>query len=170
MGTLVGTHGCVVAHTANETAALHNDIHIRRDKQLYAAQKGVDVNLLILRYDRFAQVHTDATAEGIEAGTTERLAMKYVLVATISGYTDDALPVISDGQRTLQPLVGVVLVTADDELYTYIYNKTHTEVRRPGLLPQPFQMHDVPHVGQLQQTCHDENDSNNCSSSHNPYF
>ena len=32
MGTFVGTHGCVVSHTANETAALYDNIHISWDK------------------------------------------------------------------------------------------------------------------------------------------
>ena len=51
-----------------------------------------------------------------------------------------------------------------------IYNKAYAKVRRPRLLPQPLQTHDVPHVGQLQQASHDENDSKNSSSSHKLLF
>jgi len=170
MGILIGAHRRFVAYTADETAAFHNDIHIRRHQQLHATTKGVDVYLLILCNSGLAQVHTDAATESVEAGAMERLAMKDILVAAVAGRADKPSAFFTDGQRSFQPLVRVVLVTADNKFYTYIYYKSHGEVRCPRLSPQPLQMYDVPQVGQFQEAGDNKDDSKNSSSFHHDIY
>ena len=89
--------------------------HIGRHKMLDAAAEGVDVYLLVLGDDSLAQVHADAAAEGVESGTVEGLATIDVLVAAVVHTTADALTVLAEGQRTLEPLVWVATVTVNND-------------------------------------------------------
>ena len=73
----------MITDTADEAAALHFNVDMGGHEEFDATAEGVDVNLLILSNHSLAQVHTDATAEGIETGTMERLAAIDILVATI---------------------------------------------------------------------------------------
>ena len=58
----------------------------------------MDVNLLVLGDGRFAQVQADVSAESVEPGTVECLAMIDVFVATIVHQAADAPAVLADGQ------------------------------------------------------------------------
>ena len=91
-----GMYG-MITDTADEAAALHLDIDVSGYKQLDTAAKRVDVNLLVLRDDSLAQIHADAAAEGVEAGTMERLTAIHVLVAAVVNRAADALAVLTDG-------------------------------------------------------------------------
>lgn len=103
----VGIACGMIADTADEAAALHFNVDVGGHKEFDATAEGVDVNLLILSNHSLAQVHADATAEGIKSGTMERLTAIDILVATVMHATADALAVLTNGQRTQQPLVGV---------------------------------------------------------------
>ena len=116
----VGVAFSMIADSADEALAFHLHIDRRGHDELNAAEEGVDVNLLILRNGRFAQVQADASAESVEPGTVEGLAMIDVFVAAIVNRAADALAVFVDGQRALQPLVGVASVAVDNEMYSYI--------------------------------------------------
>ena len=91
-----GMYG-MITDTADETSALHLDIDVSGYKQLDAAAERVDVNLLVLRDDSLAQIHSDAAAESVEAGTMERLTAIHVLVAAGVNRAADALAVLTDG-------------------------------------------------------------------------
>ena len=110
----------MIADTADEVLAFHLHIDRRGHENLNAAEESVDVDLLILFNGRFAQVQTDASAESIELGAVEGLAMIDVLVAAIVHRAADALAVLANGQRALQPLVGVATVTVHHEMNTCI--------------------------------------------------
>ena len=97
----VGIACGMIADTADEAAALHFNVDVGGHKEFDATAEGMDVNLLILSNHSLAQVHADATAEGIETGTMERLTTINVLVATIVYRAADALAVLTNGQRTL---------------------------------------------------------------------
>ena len=60
----------MITDTADKTTALHFNVDMGGHEEFNAATEGVDVNLLILSNHSLAQVHADATAEGIETGTT----------------------------------------------------------------------------------------------------
>ena len=114
-----GMYG-MITDTADETSALHLDIDVSGYKQLDTATERVDVNLLVLCDDSLAQIHSDAAAEGVEAGTVERLAAIHVLVTAVMNRTADSLSVLVNGQWALKPLVGVATVAVDNQVYTYI--------------------------------------------------
>lgn len=100
-GFRVGIACGMIADTANEAAALHFNVDVGGYVEFDATTEGVDVDFLILGNHSLAQVHTDATAEGIETGTVKRLTTIDVLVATVMHATADAFAVLADGQRTL---------------------------------------------------------------------
>ena len=104
-----GMYG-MITNTADEASALHLDIDVSGNKQFDAATEGVDVNLLVLRDDSLTQIHSDAAAESVEAGTVERLAAIHVLVTAVMNRTADSLSVLVNGQWALKPLVGVATV------------------------------------------------------------
>ena len=82
-GFRVGGMCGMIADAADEAAALYYDIDVGGHEELDAAAEGVDVNLLVLVDDGFAQVHADAATESVKAGTVECLAAIDVLVAAI---------------------------------------------------------------------------------------
>ena len=88
----------MIADAADEALAFHLNIDRRGNDNLNAAEESVDVNLLVLGDGRFAQVQTDASAESVEPGTVECLAMIDVFVATIVHQAADAPAVLADGQ------------------------------------------------------------------------
>ena len=134
-GGILSSYSCsMIADTADETAALDHDVHRLRHHEFYAATEGVDLDLLILRDGGFAQVHTDTATEGVEAGAVERLATVDIFVASIVHATTDALAVLTNGQRTLQPLVRVATITVDNKAHSYIYQQTDAEIGNPRLL------------------------------------
>ena len=65
----------MIADAADEAAALYHDVDMGGHNEFDAAAEGVDVDFLVLSNHSLAQIHADATAEGIEAGTVERLAV-----------------------------------------------------------------------------------------------
>ena len=97
----VGIACGMITDTADKAAALHFNVDMGGYEEFDATTEGVDVNLLILSNHSLAQVHADATAEGIETGTMERLTTIDILVATIVYRAADALAVLTNGQRTL---------------------------------------------------------------------
>ena len=116
----VGIACGMIADTAEEAAAFYDNVDMGGHEEFDATTEGVDVNLLILSNHSLAQVHADATAEGIETGTMERLTTIDVLVATIVYRAADALAVLTNGQRTLQPLVGVTTITVDNSSCAHV--------------------------------------------------
>ena len=117
---LVGGMYGMITYAADEAATLYLDIYVSGYKQFDATTEGVDVNLLVLCDDSLAQIHSDAAAEGVEAGTVERLAAIHVLVTAVMNRTADSLSVLVNGQWALKPLVGVATVAVDNQVYTYI--------------------------------------------------
>ena len=117
-GFRIGIACGMIADTANEAAALHFNVDVGGYVEFDATTEGVDIYLLILSNHSLAQVHADATAEGIETGTMERLTTIDVLVATILHATADAFAVLADGQRTLQPLVWISAIAVYDHQCT----------------------------------------------------
>ena len=73
----------MIADTADEALAFHLHIDRRGHEEFNAAEEGVDVDFLILRNGRFAQIQTDASAESIEPGTMKYLAVIDVFVSAI---------------------------------------------------------------------------------------
>ena len=61
----------MIADATDEVLAFHLHIDRRGHDNLNAAEESVDVNFLILRNGRFAQVQADASTESIEPGTVE---------------------------------------------------------------------------------------------------
>ena len=172
-GFRIGIACGMIADTANEAAALHFDIDVGGYEEFNAATEGVDVYLLILGNHSLAQVHADAAAEGIETGTVERLAAIDVLVTAIVNRTADALAVLADGQRTPEPLVWVATVAVNNQMNTHIEHHEDAEISCPGLLGdlcKPTPMYKAPDGRQLQQTGHNENNSDNRSWFHNYHF
>ena len=145
----VGVACGTVAHTAEEAAALYDDVHMGGHIEFDAATEGVDVYLLVLGDHGLAQVHADAAAESVETGTVEGLATKYILVAAVAHRAADTLAVLADGQRALQPLVRVSSIAVDDGLCTHIQQQGRGHIRRPRLAPQPLVLNQSPHVGQF---------------------
>ena len=163
----------MIADATDEAAAFHHDVDVGGHEELDAAAEGVDVNLLVLGDDGLAQVHADAAAEGIETGTVERLAAIDVLVTAIVNRTADALAVLADGQRTPEPLVWVATVAVNNQMNTHIEHHEDAEISCPGLLGdlcKPTPMYKAPDGRQLQQTGHNENNSDNRSWFHNYHF
>ena len=78
----------------------------------------MDVYLLVFSDLGLAEIQTNTPTESIETGSVERLALEHILIATVANSTTDTLPVLVERNGTLQPLVVVVAVTADDEFYT----------------------------------------------------
>ena len=99
----VGIACGMITNTADEAAAFYDNVDMGGYEEFDATTEGVDVNLLILSNHSLAQVHADATAEGIETGTVERLAMIHILVAAIMYGAADALAVFTNRQRALEP-------------------------------------------------------------------
>ena len=95
----------MIADAADEALAFYIHIDRRRHNEFDAATEGMDVDLLVLGDDGLAQVHSDATAESVETGTVEDLAVIDVFVATVVYRAADAFAVFTDRQRTLQPLI-----------------------------------------------------------------
>ena len=124
----------MVAYTANETAALDHDVNRLRHNEFYAAAEGVDLYLLILCNRGLAQVQTDASAEGVKAGTVESLTTIDVLIATVVHAAADAFTVFANRQRALQPLVRVATIAVDNKAHAYIYQQTNAEIGNPRLL------------------------------------
>ena len=91
----------MITYATDEASAFYLHINRRGHNEFDAPTEGVDVDLLVLGDDGFAKIHADATAESIEAGTVEGLAMIDVLVATIVNRTADTLAVLTDRQRSL---------------------------------------------------------------------
>ena len=91
-----GMYG-MITDTADEAAALHLDIDVSGYKQLDTAAERMNVNLLVLRDDSLAQIHSDAAAEGVETGTVKRLTAIDVLVTAVVNRAADALAVLSNG-------------------------------------------------------------------------
>ena len=87
----------MIADTANEALAFHLHIDRRGHEEFNTAEERVDVYLLVLRNGRFAQVQADASAESVETGTMESLAMIDILVAAMVHLAADALAVLADG-------------------------------------------------------------------------
>ena len=110
----------MIADAANEALAFH--LHIDRcgHDDLNAAEESMDVDFLILRNSRFAQVQADASGEGVEPGTVACLAMLDVFVASVVHRAADAPAVLTDGQRAPQPFVGVAAVAVHHEICSYI--------------------------------------------------
>ena len=79
----VGGMCSMVAYPTDEATAFNDDVDMGGHKELDAATESVDVYLLVLGNDGLAQIHSDAAAEGIEAGTVERFAAIDILVAAI---------------------------------------------------------------------------------------
>ena len=160
----------MVADATDETAALYHDVDVGGHNEFDTTAEGMDVDLLVLGNHGLAQVHADATAEGVKAGTVERFTVIDVLVATIVYRAADALAVLADGQRALEPLVGVAAVTVDEQINTHIEYHEDAEISCPGLLSDPCEptpMDKVPDGRQLQQTGNNENNSDNRSWFHN---
>ena len=166
----VGGMGRTIANTTNEAAAFYYDVDMGGHEELNAAAEGVDINLLVLGDDGLTQVHADAAAEGIKTGTVEGLAAIDVLVAAVVNRAADALAVLADGQWALEPLVGVATVAVNDQIHTHVEHYEDAEISCPGLLGylcKPIPMDNAPDGRQLQQTGHDENNSDNRSWFHN---
>ena len=169
-GFRVGVMCGMVADAADEAAALHYDVDMSGHEEFDAAAEGVDVYFLVLCDDSFAQIHADAAAEGIEAGTVEGFAAIDVLVAAIVHGAADAFAVLADGQQALEPLVRVSAVAVDNQMNTHVEHHEDAEISYPGLfgyLCKPTPMDKAPDGCQLQQTGHDENNSDNRSWFHN---
>ena len=166
----VGVMCGMVAYAADKTAAYHYDIDMGGHEELDAAAERVDVYLLVLGDNGLAQIHTDAAAEGVKAGTMKGLAAIDVLVTAVVNRAADALAVLADGQRALEPLVGVATIALDDEAHAYIYQQEDGEISCPGLLAYPCKptpMDNAPDGRQFQQTGYDENNSDKRSWFHN---
>ena len=93
----VGIACGMITDTADETTALHFNVDMGGYVELDATTEGVDVNLLVLCDDSLTQIHSDAAAEGVEAGTVELLAAIHVLVTAVMNRAADALAVLSNG-------------------------------------------------------------------------
>ena len=129
-GFRVGIACGMIANTAHEAAALHFNVDMGGHEEFDATTEGVDIYLLILSNHSLSQVHADAATEGIETGSVERLAVIDVFVAAIMHATADALAVLTDGQRALQPkatgrrvsgnLVGVTAITVDNSSCAHV--------------------------------------------------
>jgi hypothetical protein len=120
----------------------------------------VDVDFLVLGDDSLAQVYADAATESIETSTVEGLAVIGILVATIVNGAADTLAVLADGQRALQPLVGIAAVTVNNQMSTYTYNKEYAEISNPrllGYLREPTPMNKLPDYSQLKQSGYNKN-------------
>ena len=131
VGILIFYLRSMVAHTANKTAALYQDVHRLRYKEFHTATEGMYLYLLILSNGGISQVHSDTAAESIETGTMKWLAAIDVLIATIVNATADALTIFTNRQRTLEPLVWVTPITVDNKDYAYVYQQTDTEICNP---------------------------------------
>ena len=166
-GFRVGVACGMLADAADETPALHFDVDVSGYEELDAAAEGVDVDLLVLGDDGLAQVHADAAAESIESGTVEGLAVIHVLVAAVVNRAADALAVLADGQRALEPLVWIAAVAVNDGLSSHVQQQGWGNVCRPGLAPQPIVLNDSPQVGQFPCTSHNQHNSDNRSWFHN---
>ena len=156
----------LVADAADEAAALHHHVDALRHVNLNAAEEGVDVDFLVFGDDSLAKVQFYASESGVELGAVEGLAVIGVLVAAVFSATADALAVLAHRHRTVEPLVAVVLEAINNNVATEINKERRRDVLCPRLAPQPFPMQDVPHVGELQQTRHNQNDSEKCSFCH----
>ena len=110
----------MIADAADEASAFYINIDRRGHGEFDASAEGVDVDFLVLGNHSLAQVETETAAESIETGTVERLAMIDVLVAAIVHRAADALALLADGQRALQPLVGVATVAVYNKVYANI--------------------------------------------------
>ena len=134
-GDILACDSCsMVADTANEAAALYYDVHRLRYKEFYAAAEGVDLYLLILCNGSIPQVHTDTTTESIEMGSVKRLTTIDVLIATVVYAAADALTVLTNRQRALQPLVRIATIAVDNKAHAYIDQQTDAEIGNPRLL------------------------------------
>lgn len=91
----------MITYAADETLALHIHIDRRGHEELNASAEGADVYLLILGNNCLAKVQADASAESVETGSVEGLAMIDVLVAAIACRATYSLAVLADGQRAL---------------------------------------------------------------------
>ena len=119
-GFRVGIACGMIADTADEAAARHLNVYVGGYVEFGATTEGVDIYLLVLSNHSLAQVHADAATEGIETGTMKRLTVIDILVATIMHATTYALAVLADGQRALQPLVGVAAIAVDNSSCAHI--------------------------------------------------
>ena len=101
-GNVLTDHArCMVADTANETAALDYDVHRLRHKKFYAATKGMNLYLLIFGNGGISQIHTDTATKSIETGTMEHFATIDVLITAVVNAATDALTIFTNGQWTL---------------------------------------------------------------------
>ena len=107
----------LIAHAADETAALRLDIQRIGHYQFYATHEGVDVYLLILCDDSLAQVQAESPAESVKSGSVERLTFIYIFIATVVNRTADALALFRRWNRSLQPLAWVATITVDYKMY-----------------------------------------------------
>ena len=165
VGSLVGARYRFITNAANETVAVHHHIDIFGYQQFHAAQESVDVNFLVLADDSVAQIQAQTAAKGVKPCSMESLTFIYVLVSAKPHKAADAFAVFTQRQGALQPLRRVLLITVDDEFASNVEQEQRTEVLCPTMVP--VQVNDAPHVSQLQQGCHDKNDSDDCSSAHN---
>ena len=96
-GLRVGGMCGMITHTTAEAAAFYLYIDRRGHEELDATTKGVNVDFLVLSNRCLAQIHSDAAAESVEAGTMERLTAIDVLVTAVVNRAADALAVLSKG-------------------------------------------------------------------------
>ena len=142
----------MIAYTSDEAAALDDDVHRLRHYEFYATTEGMDLDFLVLSDGGISQVHTDGATESVETGTVERFAAIDVLITTIVNTAADALSILTDGQRTLQPLVRVAAIAVYNKAHAYIYQQTDAEIGYPRLLRyicKPTPLDDSPDCCQL---------------------
>ena len=168
VGILVGALLGLVTRAADETVALHYHIDVGGNEQFHSTQEGVDVDLLVLADGCLAQIQPQAAAEGVQPGSAERFTPEDVTIGTKIDRTMHALAVFAQRQGALQPLRWVVAEVVYQQFNTYIEQQHGTEILRPRVCP--IKMNDAPHVCQLEQSSHDENDSDNFSPVHNFSF
>ena len=160
----------LIADATDKTVALDNHVDRGGDKQLHSPQKRVYVYLLVLADDSLSEVNAEPAAEGVETGTMESFTPIDILIGTQTHGTAEALTALALRHGALKPLRRIVIETVDNEFHTDVEQQQRAKVGCPGMLPQPVELKDTPHAGQLQKGSHDENDSDNCSSCHNLSF
>ena len=158
--------GRFVAHSSDKAAAFHNNIYSSGQNEHNTTHESVNVDFLVLIEDSLTQIQTDAATKGIKTSSFECLSMIDVFIASKANGTTDALAVFIEWNGALEPLAVVVAETEDDEFGADVKQNGNTKIFGPGMLPQPIKMYDTLHAEQLQQGCHNKNDSDNSPSCH----
>ncbi len=91
----------MIAYTTDKALAFYLYVDRRGHEEFDAANKSVDVDLLILSNHGLTQIQSDAAAESVEPGTVKRFATIDVLVAAVVHRAADTLAVLADRQRSL---------------------------------------------------------------------